>query len=227
MRKINELIWHCTATPEGREVTAKDIDRWHRKRGWNGIGYHKVIHLDGSVSEGRPASRTGAHVKGRNRNTIGYVYVGGLDKNRKAKDTRTEAQKRTMRRLTLEAIREYGLTKVSGHNQYAAKACPCFDAKSEYEDLLTFENGMPSRDPACLSRSRTMKGGAVGFLGGGAISVQNIQDAVEQAQEGADHLSSGTVIGITIGVVVLLGAVWTIYARWDDAGRPSLGEIFS
>lgn len=145
MRKITELIWHCTATPEGREVSPAEIDRWHKARGWNGIGYHKVVHLDGSVSEGRPESKIGAHVADHNTGTIGYVYVGGVhaDDVHKAKDTRTPSQKVTMERLTREAIARYGLTKVSGHNQYANKACPCFDAQAEYVHLLRPEPVMP------------------------------------------------------------------------------------
>lgn len=137
-RKVNELIWHCTATPAGREVTVKEIDRWHRERGWSGIGYHKVVHLDGLVTSGRPETQVGAHVANRNANTIGYVYVGGVDANdpKKARDTRTPAQKKTMERLTREAIERYGLTKVSGHRDYANKACPCFDARAEYAHLL-------------------------------------------------------------------------------------------
>jgi hypothetical protein len=135
-RKINELIWHCTATPEGREVSAAEIDRWHKQRGWSGIGYHKVVHLDGSVSEGRPESKIGAHVAGRNTGTLGYVYVGGVDKAMKPKDTRTAAQKATMLRLTKEAISKYGLKLVSGHHDYAAKACPSFPARKEYASLI-------------------------------------------------------------------------------------------
>ena len=158
MRKINELIWHCTATPEGREVSASDIDRWHRERGWNGIGYHKVVHLDGSVSEGRPISKIGAHVKGHNTGTIGYVYVGGVDRNLNPKDTRTQAQKATMIRLSQEALRDYGIRKISGHRDYAAKACPSFDATSEYRWIT---QGLPHKDPARLSKSRTAAGSTV------------------------------------------------------------------
>jgi hypothetical protein len=137
-RPINELIWHCTATPEGRETTVAEIDRWHKARGWSGIGYHKVVHLDGSVSEGRPESQVGAHVANRNTGTIGYVYVGGTEKGnvKKAKDTRTPAQKRTMERLTIEAVAKYRLKKISGHSDYANKACPCFNASAEYSHLL-------------------------------------------------------------------------------------------
>lgn len=132
MRQINELIWHCTATPEGREVTVETIRQWHKQRGWADIGYHKVVHLDGSVSEGRPESQVGAHVAGRNTGTIGYVYVGGVASDGKTpKDTRTDAQKKSMLALTRAAIAKYGLKKVSGHNQYAAKACPSFDVRKD------------------------------------------------------------------------------------------------
>ncbi len=132
MRNIRELIWHCTATPEGREVSVSEIDRWHRERGWDGIGYHVVVHLDGSMSFGRPISKVGAHVYGHNKGTIGYVYVGGLDDKGRPKDTRTEAQKATMIRLSEQAKQFYGVQKISGHRDYAAKACPCFDASAEY-----------------------------------------------------------------------------------------------
>ena len=138
MRPIKELIWHCTATPEGREHTVQDIDSWHKARGWTGIGYHKVVHLDGRVSNGRPESQVGAHVANHNTGTIGYVYIGGTAKEsvKIAKDTRTPAQKATMLRLTKEAIAKYGITKVSGHSDYANKACPCFNARAEYAHLL-------------------------------------------------------------------------------------------
>lgn len=94
MRKINKLIIHCSATPEGRAVSVSDITRWHRERGFRTIGYHYVIYLDGSVHAGRPVSEEGAHCLGQNRNSIGICYIGGLDaKSLLPKDTRTEAQK--------------------------------------------------------------------------------------------------------------------------------------
>src|SRR5690606_12712416 len=104
-----------TATPAGREVSVAEITAWHKARGFKTIGYHKVVHLDGSVSLGRPESQIGAHVAGRNTGTLGYVYVGGVTDKNHPKDTRTDAQKETMLRLTREAIAKYGLTKVSGH----------------------------------------------------------------------------------------------------------------
>lgn len=138
MRRIDELIWHTTATPEGREVSIASIRAFHiHKRGWKDIGYHLVVHLDGSVSPGRPPAQIGSHARGHNRYSLGYAYVGGVaEDGRTPKDTRTPAQIRTMLRLTREAVRDYPLKRISGHRAYSSKACPCFDAEGEYGPLL-------------------------------------------------------------------------------------------
>ena len=94
MRDITKIIIHCSATPEGRITTVQDITKWHLARGFQTIGYHYVIYLDGSVHPGRPESVAGAHAKGHNSNSIGICYVGGMDKgNIHPMDTRTPAQK--------------------------------------------------------------------------------------------------------------------------------------
>ena len=64
MRKIDSIIIHCLATKVGQDFTAADIDRWHRERGFNGIGYHYVVCLDGRLERGRDISLAGAHCKG-------------------------------------------------------------------------------------------------------------------------------------------------------------------
>ncbi len=220
MRKIKELIWHCTATPEGREVSRAEIDRWHKARGWNGIGYHKVVHLDGSVSEGRPEGDIGAHVSGRNMDTIGYVYVGGTEHDvTVAKDTRTPAQKRTMIRLTKEAIARYKLEKVSGHRDYAAKACPSFDAAAEYMPFLRHKNG---RD---LSRSRIVQGASASTAAGLGVAGEGLTDIYNAASTVDAHFSAGSVVQTVLGIFILAGSLYALYARWDDADRPSLREI--
>ena len=133
MRKIDKIIIHCTATPEGRDCTVADIDRWHRERGFSGIGYHYVVYLDGSIHEGRPVAKPGAHCKGQNARSIGVCYVGGMDAaGKRPKDTRTPAQKAALRGLVAKLKAEYPGATVHGHNEFAAKACPCFDAKAEY-----------------------------------------------------------------------------------------------
>ena len=130
MRKIDKLIIHCSATPEGRAVTVQDIDKWHREKGYNGIGYHYVIGLNGEVWEGRDINLIGAHTQGQNANSIGVCYIGGCDKSMKAKDTRTAAQKVALLNLVKELKKQFPTATIHGHNEFAAKACPSFDVKS-------------------------------------------------------------------------------------------------
>lgn len=136
MRKINEIIVHCAATPEGRHITVKDIDRWHRQRGFKQIGYHYVIYLDGSINKGRDEALIGSHCKGHNANSIGVCYIGGVAKDgRTPKDTRTPEQKKALLQLLTELKQKYPLAKIRSHKQFANKACPSFDAHIEYKDI--------------------------------------------------------------------------------------------
>lgn len=135
MRAINKIIIHCSATPEGRTVTVKDIDGWHRQRGFNGIGYHYVVYLDGSVHAGRPLETAGAHCQGQNQNSIGVCYIGGCDKTMKPKDTRTAAQKASMVNLIKSMKALFPGATVHGHKEFAAKACPSFDVKKWQKEV--------------------------------------------------------------------------------------------
>ena len=137
MRKIDKIIIHCSATPEGRPHDVADITRWHLQRGFSTIGYHYLIHLDGTIETGRPIERMGAHTTGENRNSIGICYVGGMTKDmKKAKDTRTPKQKDSLVKLMHELIYKYNKDMtIHGHNEYANKACPSFIVKEEYANL--------------------------------------------------------------------------------------------
>lgn len=135
MRNINLIIVHCSATPEGRNVAVADIDRWHRERGFDGIGYHYVVYIDGSVHEGRPLNKVGAHCKGHNVHSIGICYIGGVDLNGKPKDTRTLAQKDALVNLLMRLKRRFPKAVIRGHRDFAAKACPSFDATKEYAGI--------------------------------------------------------------------------------------------
>lgn len=135
MRTINEIIVHCSATLEGRSFNAADIDRWHRQRGFSRIGYHYVVLLDGVIERGRPEEVVGAHCKGHNRRSIGVCYIGGLDHNNQPKDTRTAAQRHALLLLMRELKRRFPAATVHGHCEFAAKACPCFNAAAEYENV--------------------------------------------------------------------------------------------
>lgn len=136
-RDVNEIIIHCSATREGQDISTDTIRRWHVEgRGWSDIGYHFVVLLDGTVEAGRPVERAGAHVKGRNRNSIGVCYIGGVEQDGKTpKDTMNHGQEKAMLNLiaTLRAI--YGDVPVTGHNKYAAKACPSFQVDEKWPDI--------------------------------------------------------------------------------------------
>ena len=152
-RQITHIVVHCTATPEGQAKTVEQIRAEHKKQGWSDIGYHYVIYRDGSICLGRDVDISGSHVSGHNATTIGVVYVGGLENNPalpyqklKAKDTRTLAQREALVAL-LETLRLlYPKAKIVGHRDFSPdkngngliepsewiKACPSFDAKTEY-----------------------------------------------------------------------------------------------
>lgn len=132
MRKIDKIIVHCTATPEGREVTVEQVTQWHKARGFRTIGYHYLISLDGTVHRGRPLAEVGAHCLGQNAHSVGVCYAGGLDRDKlQPKDTRTAAQRRGLRSLITDLQRRFPGATVHGHREFASKACPCFDVKTE------------------------------------------------------------------------------------------------
>ena len=142
MRKITEIILHCSATPEGKDYKAADIDRWHRNNGWKCIGYNFVIDIDGTIETGRDIEDIPAHCSGHNKNSVGICYIGGCDKNMKAKDTRTEAQKISLYKVVYEMMKKYNLdlTNVYCHYQFSNKQCPSFDIGTFKKEYLEWQN---------------------------------------------------------------------------------------
>lgn len=141
MRQVNEIIIHCSATrPEwmqGAPTQNKvdEIRRWHKQRGWSDIGYHILIDRDGTVMDGRPRERTGAHTKGHNKGAIGVCLIGGHGS--AATDAIQEHFTGAQERALLQVIDNENIAagktlKVSGHNQYANKACPGFKVPKWY-----------------------------------------------------------------------------------------------
>lgn len=136
MRNITEIIIHCTDTYPNQKVTVADIDRWHREQDYNGIGYHYVIDRNGEIHQGRDPERAGAHCKGHNRYSLGIAYIGGRGENGLPADTRTPDQKIRLSRLVRALKILYPLATVHGHNEFnPAKACPCFDVKTEFPTI--------------------------------------------------------------------------------------------
>ncbi|MDO4801723.1 MAG: N-acetylmuramoyl-L-alanine amidase [Prevotellaceae bacterium] len=141
-RKITRLIVHCTATPEGKHFTVDNVRKWHKQQGWSDIGYHYLIYLDGTIAEGRDINLVGAHTTGYNTGSIGICYVGGLAATvpddsslGKSKDTRTDAQKKSLRALLAQLKAMYGNPTIYGHRNFAKKDCPSFNAYEEYKKL--------------------------------------------------------------------------------------------
>lgn len=136
MRSITLIIVHCSANRAGSALRLADIDRYHRSLGWKGCGYHYVIPTDGTLEEGRPEAEMGAHCRHHNRHSIGICYIGGLSADGTPADTRTEAQRATLRRLLASLHRRFPRALIVGHRDLdPLKACPCFDAAKEYADL--------------------------------------------------------------------------------------------
>ncbi len=154
MLPIKYLTIHCAATPEGRDVKASSINAWDRSK-FGQISYHFVVELDGTIKRGLRDDQIGAHVGGKNTGNIGICYVGGLAKDGKTiKDTRTDAQRKSLRALVatykerypiLKELAPDGLPRVRGHRDWSPdknkdgkitpnewmKGCPCFDVATE------------------------------------------------------------------------------------------------
>lgn len=134
MRAINLIVIHCADTYERMDIGAKEIDAWHRERGFLKIGYHYVVRRDGTVEKGRDEKEVGAHAKGYNQNSIGICWVGGRSDDNRPYDNRTTAQTAALRNLVAEMKKRYPLAQVVGHRDLDKnKACPCFNAKREYK----------------------------------------------------------------------------------------------
>lgn len=151
---IDAIVIHCSATREGQDVRASDIDKMHKERGFSCIGYNYVIDIDGRIEAGRPLTMNGAHCntkglsgKSYNLHSIGICYVGGLDRNGNPKDTRTREQKIALHNLVYLLMDEYpNIKEVIGHRDASPdkngngkieksewiKQCPCFDVRAEF-----------------------------------------------------------------------------------------------
>ena len=138
MRSITLIVIHCSAVKPDQMSSVAQIDSWHRERGYKfGVGYHYVVRRDGSIETGRPEWMVGAHCLNHNKYSIGVCYEGGLDARGQPADTRTAAQKATLRQLLTDLHRRYPRAVIVGHHDLnPQKACPCIkNVAQEYADL--------------------------------------------------------------------------------------------
>ncbi|WP_171006362.1 N-acetylmuramoyl-L-alanine amidase [Chryseobacterium sp. 2VB] len=137
MRTINYIVIHCTATQP--DVTIDSIKRyWKENLKWKNPGYHYMIKADGKIVNTLPIDQVSNGVAGWNSQIINISYIGGIDKNKHPKDTRTEEQKKSMIKLLRELKSKFPKATIQGHRDFpnVHKACPSFDAKREYSGLL-------------------------------------------------------------------------------------------
>jgi len=215
MRQINEIIVHCTATradwwsDRSSRDKVEEVRRWHtQERGWKDIGYHWLIDLDGSVIKGRDESVTGAHVAGHNKASIGISLFGGHggSNDDKFEDNFTPEQDASLRQLIREIKDRHTITKISGHNEYANKACPCFRVDR-------WMNNRPT--PATrtsVAQSTTVQASAVQIASGAGAAVSSVAMLDGTAQ----------LIAMVFGGLVVLMGLWIMRERikkWGEGVR--------
>lgn len=125
------IIWHSSATPPSMDVTASDIDKWHKARGWRGIGYHRVIQRDGTVEQGRGDMDIGAHCRGKNSVSYGICIIGGLSDSGGAEENFTLEQYKSIISEHMRAAYMFPDAKDVGHRDLASTQCPSFNV-AEY-----------------------------------------------------------------------------------------------
>lgn len=145
-RTIKFVVIHCSDSPNARNFTVKDVDQWHRERGFHrtpewvakfnpdllAIGYHFFIDRTGAVFTGRHIDEVGAHVEGENHDSVGICLCG--------KDIFTDSQTEALRRQVVSLLQVYPAAEVCGHYEFPSakkqgKTCPNFNARQWWEDV--------------------------------------------------------------------------------------------
>lgn len=140
-KKTDYIVLHCSATRPSQDIDAKEIDRWHRARGWLKIGYHFVITRDGKQEMGRELMEVPAHAKGYNHKSVGICLVGGVteDDHTKPENNFTQNQWETLDNLLRVLIDRFPKATIIGHNEISKKDCPSFDVQ-EFLKLKSYSN---------------------------------------------------------------------------------------
>lgn len=132
MRRINQIVVHCSATPDYMDIGASTINKWHVERGWSGIGYHYIIRRNGEIEKGRPDVQVGAHARGANSNSIAICWVG--------QDSISPEQEKALFSLIHFLMGKYSvdIDKVQGHNEAVntSKTCPNLDMNRVRAELI-------------------------------------------------------------------------------------------
>ena len=126
-RHVDRVFLHCTASSYDHHDDIEVVRQWHLGRGWSDVGYHFMIHRDGSISAGRDIERTPAAQKGHNKGTIAIAMHGGQD----AKDDFSTKQIVTLREFCEQIRAAYdGDITFHGHSEVVIRDCPVYDYKA-------------------------------------------------------------------------------------------------
>lgn len=135
-KETRYIIVHCSATSPSMAVDAAMIDRWHRAKGWLGIGYHKVIRRDGVVEPGRDENTVGAHTLNYNAFSVAVCLAGGVAEGTEIPETNfTDAQWAALEQVVREWLVKWPDAKVCGHRDLNATACPTFDVAAWWQKV--------------------------------------------------------------------------------------------
>lgn len=147
MRTIKYIAVHCTAGSQ--HTTIKELQQEFKRKGWKNPGYHYVVAADGTITQLLDEDKVSNGVKGYNSMLINVAYIGGIDAEGKPVDNRTDAQKASLAGLLGVLRKKYPTATIQGHRDFSPdrnrngriepseyiKACPCFDAKAEYQSI--------------------------------------------------------------------------------------------
>ena len=136
MRTVNNIVIHCTATPQSAKVQSI-VNYWKNDLKWKSPGYHRLIEANGTVHNLSDFENPTNGVAGHNYDSIHISYIGGVDAQNKPLDNRTTEQRCAILHCIDEARKLYPNAQILGHRDFkgVAKACPSFDAKSEYKSI--------------------------------------------------------------------------------------------
>lgn len=118
-------IVHCAATPNFKHFTSEQVKEWHIAQGWDDIGYHFIIELDGTIKLGRSTHYQGAHCYGKNSKSIGTCLIGTNEF--------TDEQMRSLIKLDKALKTIYNIKSTHGHNEFSNKECPGINIKELME----------------------------------------------------------------------------------------------
>ena len=218
-RRIDEIYIHCSATQadwmEGRTADEKvaEIDRWHKKRGWSGIGYHWIVDRDGTTVAGRPEERVGAHCFDHNKHSIGICLLGGhgSDAGDAFADHFTPEQESALKTLLGDLQRRYGHARVRGHNEVAARACPGFNVPAWLANSGRPESN-PGRRAVVAARTVDPEGrksiaGSTTLRAGGAVKLATAATPVVAAVGGLPWQNLAIIAALAAGVLLASGYI--------------------